>query len=116
MTSSLLLLPESDFAPLIAALRSGRLSPPFPAAMLERIVGHSVSAATTEALEDLQRLGFSEEQVAVALELVLKDRERRPRLEDAIDLVTTGPEARVAERLTQHFDTLLSEGLLQGID
>jgi len=51
MISSLLLLPENDFPPLIAALRSGRLSPPFTAAMVEWLVGHAVSAATIEALE-----------------------------------------------------------------
>src|SRR5205823_14601491 len=36
----------------------------------------------------------SEDQIATALELVFQDRQRRPRLEDAIDLVTSGPEAR----------------------
>ena len=93
MISSLLLLPESDFLPLIAALRSGRLSPPFTAALIERLVGHPVSSATIEAMDELQRIGFSDEQLAAALKLVLQDRQRRPRLEDSIDLVTSGPEA-----------------------
>jgi phosphatidylserine/phosphatidylglycerophosphate/cardiolipin synthase-like enzyme len=102
MISSLLLLPESDFPPLIAALRSGRLSPPFTAALIEHLVGHAVSSTTIEAMEDLKRIGFSEEQLAAALELVLQDRQRRPRLEDAIDLVMTGPEAPgVANRDTR---------------
>jgi phosphatidylserine/phosphatidylglycerophosphate/cardiolipin synthase-like enzyme len=93
MISSLLLLPESDLPPLIAALRSGRLSAPFTATVIERLVGHSVSAETVEAIEQLHRIGFSELQLAAALELILQDRQRRPRLEDAIDLVTSGPEA-----------------------
>lgn len=94
MISALLLLPESDFPTLIAALRFGRLCPPYTTAMTEHIVGHSINAATIAALEDLRRRGFSAEQIADALDLVVTDRARRPRLEDVIDLVTTGPEAR----------------------
>jgi hypothetical protein len=93
MISSLLLLPESDFPPLISALRSGRLSSPLAAALVERIVGHPVSHETIEAMEALGRVGLSGPQLAAALELVVQDRRRRPRLEDALDLVTSGPEA-----------------------
>jgi phosphatidylserine/phosphatidylglycerophosphate/cardiolipin synthase-like enzyme len=93
MISSLLLLPETDLAPLIAALRSGRLSPPFTPGAVGQFVGHSLSAATAEAMEQLHQVGLSEAQLAAALELVLQDRRRRPRLEDAIDLVTSGPDA-----------------------
>jgi phosphatidylserine/phosphatidylglycerophosphate/cardiolipin synthase-like enzyme len=102
MTSSLLLLPESDLPALIAGLRSRRLSPPFTAALVERFVGHPVPAETLAALEDFRRRGFTEEQLAAALELVVQDRQRRPRLEDAVDLVTSGPEASgVANRDTR---------------
>jgi phosphatidylserine/phosphatidylglycerophosphate/cardiolipin synthase-like enzyme len=102
MISSLLLLPESDLPSLIAALRSGRLSQPFSAAVIEHLVGHAISAEAIGAFEELQRLGFSEEQLATALELVFQDRRHRPRLEDAIDLVMSGPEARgVANRDTR---------------
>jgi len=102
MISSLLLLPESDFPPLIAALRSGRLSPPFTPALIERLLGHSISPETIKAMEELQQIGFSDEQLAAALDLVLHDRQRRPRLEDAIDLVMSGPEAPgVANRDTR---------------
>lgn len=94
MISSLLLLPESDFPALIGALRSGRLTAPFSAAVVEQLLGHSVTAESIDAMMELQRQAFSEEQIAATLELVLQDRRRRPRLEDAIDLVTTGPEAR----------------------
>lgn len=94
MISSLLLIPENELPPLIAALRSRRLSAPFSAVVIERLVGHVVIAKSVEALEELHHLGFSEDQIAAALELVLQDRQRRPRLEDAIDLVTSGPEAR----------------------
>jgi hypothetical protein len=93
MNAALLQLPESDFPPLIAALRSGRLTAPFAAAFIEHLLGHPVSSAAALALEEFRRLGFSEGQLAAALELVLQDRQRRPRFEDAIDLVMSGPEA-----------------------
>ena len=94
MNSALLLLPENDLATLIAALHSRRLIAPFSAVVVERLVGHAVIGKSVEALEELRQLGFSEDQIATALELVLQDRQRRPRMEDAIDLVTSGPEAR----------------------
>jgi phosphatidylserine/phosphatidylglycerophosphate/cardiolipin synthase-like enzyme len=93
MTSPLLLLPESDLPPLIAGLRSGRLTLPAAAAVIERLLGHTGSAEITDALEQFHRLGFSEAQIAVALDLVCQDRRRRPRLEEAINLVTSGPDA-----------------------
>lgn len=94
MTSSLLMLSEPDLSALVAALRSRRLTAPFSAVVVERLLGHSVDSGTIEAMEELHGTGFSEDQIAVALELVLQDRRRRPRLEDAIDLVTSGPEAQ----------------------
>jgi hypothetical protein len=93
MTCPLLLLPDSDLAALIAGLRSRWLGPPFSASLVERLLGHSVSAQTVAALESFHQLGLTEDQLAAALELVLQDREHRPRLEDAVDLVTSGPEA-----------------------
>jgi hypothetical protein len=102
MNASLLLLTESDLPPLIAGLRSGRLTAPFTPALVEHFLGHSVAPATLQAMEEFQWLGFSEAQLAAALELVLQDRQRRPRLEDAIDLVMSGPEgAGVANRDTR---------------
>jgi phosphatidylserine/phosphatidylglycerophosphate/cardiolipin synthase-like enzyme len=92
MNASLLLLTDSDFPPLIAALRSGRLTAPFTSALVEHLLGHCVSSAAIEAMDEFRRLGFSEVLLAAALELVLQDRQRRPRLEDAIDLVLSGPE------------------------
>ena len=44
---------------------------------------------------ELQRLadqGFTAEQLAVTLDLLVCDRARTPKLEDVLDLVTTGPE------------------------
>ena len=69
---------------------------------LSTLSGMLFQPPTVEAMDELQRLGFSEEQLAAALELVFQDRQRRPRLEDAIDLVMSGPEAPgVANRDTR---------------
>jgi phosphatidylserine/phosphatidylglycerophosphate/cardiolipin synthase-like enzyme len=93
MISSLLLLSESDFPTVVAALRSRRLAAPFTGIAIERLVGHPVSAEIIDSLEELTQRGFSEDQIAVAIELVGQDRQRRPRLEDAVNLVTSGPDA-----------------------
>jgi len=61
--------------------------------VIERLLGHAVSAEIVEAMEELHRTGFSEVQIAAALDLVCQDRQRRPRLEDAVNLVTSGPDA-----------------------
>jgi phosphatidylserine/phosphatidylglycerophosphate/cardiolipin synthase-like enzyme len=44
-------------------------------------------------LQDLHTQGFTPDQIATTIELVLQDRSVRPSPEDVIDLVTTGPEA-----------------------
>jgi phosphatidylserine/phosphatidylglycerophosphate/cardiolipin synthase-like enzyme len=85
-------LPDGDLATLIAALRSGRFAQPFTGSVIERLLGHGVSSDVVEGLRGLAKLSFTEEQIAGALELVHQDRQRRPRIEDAIDLVTSGPE------------------------
>jgi phosphatidylserine/phosphatidylglycerophosphate/cardiolipin synthase-like enzyme len=67
--------------------------PPFTAVALQRVL--SPSSAQQLAI-DLQRFadsGFSPEQIATALELILADRKLRPGTDDCITLVTTGPEA-----------------------
>jgi phosphatidylserine/phosphatidylglycerophosphate/cardiolipin synthase-like enzyme len=94
MNAALLTLPASDFPTLIAALRSGRLSPPYTTAFLEQLLGHSISAGVIQSLTEFQSFNFSEKQLALVLELIHQDRRSRPRLEDSIDLVTSGPEAR----------------------
>jgi phosphatidylserine/phosphatidylglycerophosphate/cardiolipin synthase-like enzyme len=94
MMSPLLMLADSDLATLSAGLRAGRLAAPFPAVVIERLLGRAVRPEIPAALDEFHRAGFREEQMALALELVHQDRQQRPRLADAVDLVTSGPEAR----------------------
>lgn len=93
MNEHLLKLHESDLRQLAAALRSGRLAPPFSGMAVQRVVS---PLAATEVASDLQQLagtGFSAVQIALVLEMLLGDRVLRPRAEELIELVTTGPEA-----------------------
>ena len=92
MTEHLLELSERDMQEVANALRSGRLPAPFSAVALQRIISRDVAARTAEALDKLTALGFSPEQIAVTLDILRADRANRPRIEDVLDLVTTGPD------------------------
>jgi phosphatidylserine/phosphatidylglycerophosphate/cardiolipin synthase-like enzyme len=92
MTESLLNLSERDLQEVANALRSGRLLPPFSVVALERIISRERALRTVEALEKLSAFGFGPEQIATTLEIIRADRANRPRLEDVLELVTTGPD------------------------
>ncbi|MHB8898342.1 MAG: DISARM system phospholipase D-like protein DrmC [Thermoguttaceae bacterium] len=92
MTEYLLQLPERDLREIAAALRANRLAPPITAVGLQRLLAGCVARAVADELQQMIDLGFTGHQLAVVLDLVAKDRSQRPSLEDAIDLVTTGPE------------------------
>lgn len=93
MNLHLLQLAASDLRSLITALRSGRLEPPFPSVALQRMVPVQLAGHLSGELQGLQVQGFTPEQIATTIELLLLDRAERPSPEDVIDLVTTGPEA-----------------------
>jgi phosphatidylserine/phosphatidylglycerophosphate/cardiolipin synthase-like enzyme len=92
MTADLLKLSERDLQEVANALRSGRLALPFSAIALERIVSKERALQTVEALDKLDALGFGPEQIATTLEILRADRANRPRAEDVLELVTTGPD------------------------
>jgi phosphatidylserine/phosphatidylglycerophosphate/cardiolipin synthase-like enzyme len=92
MTDDLLQLSERDLQEVANALRSGRLLPPFSAIALERVVSRESALRTVEALDKLNALGFDPEQIATTLEILRADRANRPRVEDVLELVTTGPD------------------------
>lgn len=96
MTTELTNLGDSDLRLIASALRSGRLVPPFSTLALQRCVQNSFAEYTAEGLQRLSDQGFHPSQIAVVLDLILKDRERRLPPEELIDLVTTGPEAGTA--------------------
>jgi phosphatidylserine/phosphatidylglycerophosphate/cardiolipin synthase-like enzyme len=92
MTEHLLKLSDRDLQEVASALRSGRLPFPFSAVALQRIISRDVAEHTVEALDKMSALGFGPEQIEITLDVLRKDRARRPRIEDVLDLVTTGPD------------------------
>ena len=93
MTEQLLQLCECDLREIAAALRANRLAAPITAIGLQRLLASCVAGGVAGELQQMIEQGFTPQQLASLLELIAKDRSRRPALEDAIDLVTTGPEA-----------------------
>ena len=96
MTAALLTLSARDIQEVALALRSGRLAPPFSAVALQRIIAGEVAQRLADDLQTLVASGFGAEQIATTLELVRTDRLTRPRIEDVLELVTTGPEVPTA--------------------
>lgn len=94
MSDHLLNLADTDLRQMAAALRSGRLSPPYSTLAVGRYVPANAADGVAADLRSLADLGFTPEQAATTLELLSKERDRRTRGRDAIDLVTTGPEVR----------------------
>jgi phosphatidylserine/phosphatidylglycerophosphate/cardiolipin synthase-like enzyme len=93
MTEKLLQLCECDLREIAAALRANRLATPITAIGLQRMLASCVAGPVADELQQMAEQGFTPHQLAILLELIAKDRSRRPALEDVIDLVTTGPEA-----------------------
>jgi len=82
---------HGDLREIALAIRSGRLLPPYTTVALQRIVSGDTAALAAD-LQWLARSGLAEGQVALTLDLIRADREARPRIEDVLELVTTGPE------------------------
>ena len=93
-------LSDRDLQEVSAALRSGRLSPPFSAIALQRILPGPLRPSVAEILKRFADGGFTAGQIAITLDVLTADRQRRPRLDDIVQLVTTGPEADGAQRDT----------------
>jgi hypothetical protein len=84
-------LQRSDLMSLAAALRTGRISPPFSPNALSRIIGGSASVDVSSALQQVFEAGCSVSASAVWLEVLAGASSIRPRLEDLATLVMTGP-------------------------
>lgn len=82
-----------DLSALIDALSSGRLQAPFPLLGIKRIVTATSAETISEKLNLLDGFGFSPKQISLTLNTVLAERSVKSKLEDLLELVTTGPEA-----------------------
>jgi phosphatidylserine/phosphatidylglycerophosphate/cardiolipin synthase-like enzyme len=86
-------LAPSELRALATSVRSGRVSTPYSALSLQRIVGEHAAESVSRKLELLSASGMSSEALSLCLELTADALSSRPPLEDLVDLVTTGPEA-----------------------
>lgn len=93
-------LGEADLRALAAAIRSGRLGPPFGMSAVQRITGQSLAAAVADALKILSLEGCTPGGLASCLEVVATSAAARSSVEDKIQLVMTGPEGRAYHRDT----------------
>jgi len=93
MTSALCLLTSEDLSQIAAALRSGRIAPPFSPLVLRRYLPESMAARIAVELQQRLSEGMDSRHLADCLEILCLDRRQRPVAEDLIDLVWTGPEA-----------------------
>jgi phosphatidylserine/phosphatidylglycerophosphate/cardiolipin synthase-like enzyme len=92
MTDVLLTLSEADLAEIAKALRSRRLTPPYSTAALGRLLAEPSASFASIGMRQFDEQGFSSEQTATVIELLIRQRWRESRAEESIDLVTTGPE------------------------
>ena len=92
MRTTLASLAPSDLRAIAAAIRTGRLSSPFPAVAVRPFVNGSSPEAIASDLRQLADGGVPALALAQILELLAQAIAERPSLEDQLDLVTTGPE------------------------
>jgi hypothetical protein len=93
MGDALPLLPDADLLALAAALRSGRLAPPFTPAAVRRFCGGAQAAAAASGLQALVEEGLALRHLALLLEAAAQGRGRSPPEGQLLDLVWTGPDA-----------------------
>ena len=92
MSQQLFRLSDHDLRGLAAAIRSHRIAPPWTALALQRLLPSSVCEAAAAELTTLAGQGLAPDQLATALDFVVRDREQRRADAETIELVTSGPE------------------------
>jgi hypothetical protein len=90
----------SDLRALAAAIKMGRLSSPFSVVAVKQIV-NDAPYAVTQSLTEMSDTGMSAVGIAYTLELLAATMADRPRIEDLVQVVATGPQVNgVANRDT----------------
>lgn len=100
MDNPILRLLPSDLRALGASLRTGHLCPPYPPAGVKRVLNGVVADEVSTGLQELAASGLTPTGIAHALELLATGYERRPLIEDIVDLVTTGAGVSGGNRTT----------------
>lgn len=94
-------LNERDIEEIAAGLESCRIFFPVSAIGLQRVLPAQQIQAVAKGLNALADQGFQESQAAMLLRVLVKDRVSRPKIQDLVDIVTSGPEvAEISNRDT----------------
>lgn len=86
-------LSETDLHEIAAALRSGRLSPPFTTPSLQGYCSNGNERFVAVEMQGLTDDGMKPDHLALLLDSLASARSQRPEARDPVDLVWTGPEA-----------------------
>lgn len=92
MNEALLSLAPSELRTLAGAIRMGRLTAPYSALAVKQLLGGTVADAVISNLQELAGLGLASTGLARSLELLAKALQQRPKIEDLLELVVTGPQ------------------------
>ena len=93
MTSNISKLSDRDLDTLSSALRSGRLPIPYSVPMTRPYVAGGIVEEVVKDLEALANHGYEGAQIAILIDAMRQERSNSKRLDEIIELVTTGPEA-----------------------
>lgn len=92
MSQALLLLAPSELRTLAGAIRMGRLAAPYSALGVRQVLGGDTSESIASSLQEMAALGMPAAGMAQLLELLAAALAERPRIEDLVELVVTGPQ------------------------
>lgn len=101
MSQPLLSLAPSDLRALAGAIRMARLSAPYSELAVGQIIGPSVAHSVASSLQQLAQTGMESAGIAGTLELLASALSERSKIEELVEIVTTGPQVSgVANRDT----------------
>lgn len=100
MMQGLLSLSRSELAELAAAIRTGRITPPYAATALERFVSVGNLVAASSGLQACFDAGINASASAAILDLLASSSACRNPLDELVDIVITGPAASAVGRDT----------------
>ncbi len=101
MNQPLFSLAPSDLRALAGAIRMGRLNAPYSALAIKQIVSSGTAESVALGLQELVASGMPPPGVSQSLELLATVMELRPKIEELVEVVATGPQVSgVANRDT----------------
>ncbi|MGA8086423.1 MAG: DISARM system phospholipase D-like protein DrmC [Terracidiphilus sp.] len=98
MRESLFQLSPNELRALASAFRTGRISSPCSAPALSRYVSEPIVDQVAAAIEEMTKIGYSSAGISYALDLVADCQVNTSKLDDAVQLVMSGPQLAGSER------------------